>query len=436
MNKPAKPAIRSKALHQKIDKVTTSEPVAAEQISSPKTVDTLTEIAERSSRLFRLYAERLASDDGYQVIDPRTVAATFQQFAQKAAADPASIAKEQFALWGDLALLWQRTASRILFNAQVEPVIEPAQQDKRFKNEAWVANPFFDYMKQYYLLMSRYLQSSVGGVKGLDPHAHHQAQFYTRQFVNAVSPTNFAATNPAVVDATIESGGENLINGLRNLLEDLERGGGRLSLKMTDLAAFKFGENIAASPGKVIFQNELMQLLQYAPSTPEVHRRPLLIVPPWINKFYILDLKPKNSFIKWCTDQGHTVFVISWVNPGAELADKGFTDYQLEGPMAALDAIKRATGEAEANVVGYCIGGTLTASALAYMTATNDRRVASAVPVSEEEPPAGPRPRGAKFRCPPGRSKSTALGSGTAGAFSHLSAIEIPTRKILQCNPW
>jgi polyhydroxyalkanoate synthase len=193
-----------------------------------------------------------------------------------------------------------------------------------------------------------------------------------------MSPTNFTLTNPLVLKTTIAARGENLIRGLRNLFEDIERGGGRLSLKMSDLSAFRFGENIASSPGKVVFQNELMQLIQYAPSTRKVHRRPLLIVPPWINKFYILDLKPKNSFIKWCTDQGHTVFVISWVNPGAELAHKGFSDYLIDGPLAALDATRRATGEAEANVIGYCIGGTLAASALAYMAATKDKRVASA----------------------------------------------------------
>ena len=185
-------------------------------------------------------------------------------------------------------------------------------------------------------------------------------------------------TNPAVLKETIETRGENLINGLRNLVEDLERGGGRLSLKMSDLEAFQFGENIANTPGKVVFQNELMQLIQYAPSTPTVHRRPLLIVPPWINKFYILDLKPKNSFIKWCVDQGHTVFVISWINPGAELAGKQFSDYLLEGPLAAIDAIKQATGEDKINAIGYCIGGTLVASALAYMAATNDKRIAAA----------------------------------------------------------
>ena len=185
-------------------------------------------------------------------------------------------------------------------------------------------------------------------------------------------------TNPAVLSATIEARGENLLKGLRNLVEDLERGGGRLSLKMSDLEAFHFGENIANTPGKVVFQNDLMQLIQYEPSTTAVQRRPLLIVPPWINKFYILDLKPKNSFIKWCVDQGHTVFVISWINPGAELAGKQFSDYLLEGPLAAIDAIKRATGESKINAIGYCIGGTLVASTLAYMAATNNKRIAAA----------------------------------------------------------
>jgi len=199
-------------------------------------------------------------------------------------------------------------------------------------------------VKQHYLLLSRCIESSVRGVKDVDRHTHHKAQFYTRQFVSAFSPTNFALTNPSVLNTTVETRGANLLNGFRNLVEDLERGGGRLSLKMSDLSAFKFGENIAGSPGKVVFQNELMQLIQYAPSTPMVQRRPLLVVPPWINKFYILDLKPKNSFIKWCVDQGHTVFVISWINPGAELADKGFADYLLEGPLLLHDLLREGDG--------------------------------------------------------------------------------------------
>ena len=361
-----------------VAKVARNGLAAAGEMLSPGAVDTLAEIARRSNRLAQLHAERLKSDDGYQVIDQRTVTATFQEVVQKAAADPTPIIKEQFQLWSDLALLWQRTATRILLNAPTEPVIEPAKGDKRFKHETWVENPYFDYLKQSYLLWSRYCQSSVGGIRGVDPHTHRKARFYTRQLVNAVSPTNFAATNPVVIEATTKTRGENLINGFRNYLEDLERGGGRLSMKMADVDAFQFGENIANSPGKVIFQNELMQLIQYAPSTPKVYRRPLLIIPPWINKFYILDLKPKNSLIKWCVDQGHTVFVISWINPGPELAGKEFSDYMLEGPLAAIDAIKQATGETKVNVIGYCIGGTLTACTLAYMAATDDRRIAAA----------------------------------------------------------
>ena len=384
MNKPAKPVGTATASPQEITSPQEIRSGAKSDASppggilSPKTIDDLADIAKRSDRLFQLYIEKLKTDDGYQVIDPKTVAATFQELVQRVEVDPAPIVKEQIALWTDMATLWQRTASRILFNTPVEPVVEPAKQDNRFKNKSWDENPLFDYMKQSYLLLSRYFQSSVRNVKGIDPHTLHQAEFYTRQFVNALSPTNFAATNPDVINKTMETRCENLIAGLRNFIEDLERGGGRLRVKMADNEAFQFGKNIASTPGKVVFQNELIQLIQYEPSTPTVYRRPLLIVPPWINKFYILDLKPKNSFIKWCVDQGHSVFVISWVNPGAELASKAFSDYLLEGPLAAIDAIKRATGEPEVNVIGYCIGGTLTATALAYMAARNDRRVASA----------------------------------------------------------
>ena len=376
MNKPEKPTVQAKPRENE----TAQKPewVTTEKKATAGAVETLTDITNRSANLFQVYREKISSDDGFQVIDPKTVTATFQEIIPKAAMNPAPIIKEQISLCADLAMLWQRTSMRTLFNMPAEPVIVPSKQDKRFKNEAWTENWYFDYVKQHYLLLSRCIESSVRGVKDVDRHTHHKAQFYTRQFVSAFSPTNFALTNPSVLNATVDTRGANLLNGFRNLVEDLERGGGRLSLKMSDLSAFKFGENIAGSPGKVVFQNELMQLIQYAPSTPMVQRRPLLVVPPWINKFYILDLKPKNSFIKWCVDQGHTVFVISWINPGAELADKGFADYLLEGPLQAIDAIKKATGEFDVNVIGYCIGGTLVASMLAYMAATKDRRVASA----------------------------------------------------------
>ena len=233
-------------------------------------------------------------------------------------------------------------------------------------------------IKQGYLLSARCLQTTMRGVDGLDEAKQKRVDFYTRQLVDAMAPTNFALTNPDVLRATAETGGENLLRGFENLLEDLEQGGGQLQVKMADKEAFELGRNVATTPGKVVFQNELIQLIQYAPTTKEVHRRPLLIMPPWINKFYILDLQPKNSFIKWAVDQGNTVFVVSWVNPDERHRNLTWDDYMELGPLAALGAMEQATGERQANVIGYCIGGTLLAATLGYMAATGDDRVASA----------------------------------------------------------
>jgi len=218
----------------------------------------------------------------------------------------------------------------------------------------------------------------VRGVEGLDKKTARKVNFYTRQFVDAIAPSNFIATNPEVLKATLESGGRNLLNGLANLLRDIDASRRTLSITMSDLDAFRVGETIAATLGKVVFQNEMMQLIQYSPLTDEVRRVPLLIVPPWINKFYVLDLRPRNSFIRWAVAQGHTVFVISWVNPDARLAKKSFENYMLQGPIAALDVVKTATGERETNLVGYCLGGTLLAATLAYLAAKGDTRAVSA----------------------------------------------------------
>jgi polyhydroxyalkanoate synthase subunit PhaC len=253
-----------------------------------------------------------------------------------------------------------------------------APKDKRFKHPDWSENAIFDFVKDSYLVAAKSILSAIREIKGMDEASARKVDFYTRQFVDALSPSNFVATNPEVLTATLESGGQNLLRGLENLLVDLERGDGRLAITMTDMQAFRLGENIATTPGKIIYQNELMQLIQYAPSTREARRRPLLIVPPWINKFYVLDLQPKNSFIKWAVDQGHTVFVISWVNPDEKLAEKSFENYMLEGPLAALDAIESATGERSANTIGYCLGGTLLASTAAFLAAKGDNRIASA----------------------------------------------------------
>ena len=253
-----------------------------------------------------------------------------------------------------------------------------APKDKRFKHPEWSENAIFDFVKDSYLVAAKSILSAIRGVKGMDEASARRVDFYTRQFVDALSPSNFVTTNPEVLTATLQSGGQNLLRGLENLLADLERGNGRLAITMTDLKAFRLGENIATTPGKIVYQNELMQLIQYTQSTRGVRRRPLLIVPPWINKFYVLDLQPKNSFIKWAVDQGHTVFAISWVNPDEKLAEKGFENYMLEGPLAALDAIESATGERNVNAIGYCLGGTLLASTAAYLAAKGDDRIASA----------------------------------------------------------
>jgi polyhydroxyalkanoate synthase len=281
-------------------------------------------------------------------------------------------------LWQDYMNLWQATARRMMGH-EAEPVIEPEPEDRRFKDAAWQESNLFDFVKQSYLLTARWLQSTVREVDGLDDKTAKKVDFYTRQFVDAMAPSNFLMTNPEVLRATIETHGENLINGLKNLLTDLERGKGRLDITMTDLEAFEVGKNVAITPGKVVYRNDLIELLQYEPTTKQVAKRPLLVIPPWINKFYILDLREKNSLIRWAVAQGQTVFVVSWVNPDEKLAAKTFEDYMVEGPLAALDAIEQATGEPDANVVGYCLGGTLLASTLAWLEAKRQsKRIASA----------------------------------------------------------
>jgi polyhydroxyalkanoate synthase len=337
----------------------------------------MAELAERSQRLVQEFLTRQA--EGGSVLDPLNIAGAFFEMTQRLMTNPASLVEAQLSLWQDYLRLWQKTTERFLMGgAAPEPVAAPAPGDRRFQDAAWSENALFDYIKQSYLLTARWMQQTVQKVEGLDDKTAKKVDFYTRQFVDAMAPSNFVLTNPEVLRTTIESGGENLLNGLQHLLDDLERGKGRLDIKMTDMEAFEVGRNIAVTPGKVVYQNDLLQLLQYEPTTAEVKRRPLLIMPPWINKYYILDLRPKNSFIRWAVEHGHTVFVVSWVNPDERLAQKRFDDYMLEGPLACLDAMKDATGEDEANLIGYCLGGTLLAATLAYMAAKDDKRVASA----------------------------------------------------------
>lgn len=332
--------------------------------SSPLDEQTLSDIAERSQRLVSDFVSRHATELP-PTADANHIGEAFMAMTAQMMTDPSKVIEAQIGLWQDYMNLWQQTANRMM-GGEATPVIEPDRGDRRFKDDAWSEHAVFDYLKQSYLLTSRCMQSMVNDVEGLDDKTSAKVDFYTRQFIDAMSPSNFAFTNPEVLRTTAESNGENLVKGLQNLLGDLERGDGQLRISMTDEEAFEVGKNIAVTPGEVVFRNEMIELIQYTPSTDTVTKRPLMIVPPWINKFYILDLKPENSFIKWAVDQGHTVFVISWINPGAELRDKNFADYMLDGPLAAIDAIKDATGEDSVNSIGYCIGGTLLAASLAY----------------------------------------------------------------------
>ncbi len=280
------------------------------------------------------------------------------------------IGKAYLDLWG--------SAVRRLAGEQAEPAIAPSPRDKQFNDPEWKSNQFFDFVMQLYLLTTQWAQDLVRNAEGLDPHTRKKAEFYVQQIANALAPSNFVLTNPEVLRETLASSGDNLVRGMKMLAEDIEAGGGTLRIRQSDPSNLVVGVNMATTPGKVIFQNELMQLIQYQPSTENVLRTPLLIVPPWINKFYILDLRPEKSFVKWCVDHGITVFMISWVNPDKRLGSKTFDDYMKEGPLAAMDAIEKATGELKVHTMGYCVGGTLLASTLAWLAEKRRVRVTSA----------------------------------------------------------
>src|SRR5258708_2352714 len=302
---------------------------------------------------------------------------TFSTVADYWLADQTRAAELQMKLGKAYLDLWGSSMRRMV-GEEAPPAIAPAPRDKRFADPEWKSNQFFDFVMQAYLLSTKWANDLVREAEGLDPHTRKKAEFYVQQITNALAPSNFVLTNPEVLRETLASNGDNLVRGMKMLAEDIEAGGGTLRIRQSDPSNLDVGVNMATTPGKVIFQNDLMQLIQYTPTTENVLRTPLLIVPPWINKFYILDLKPEKSYIKWCVDQGITVFVISWVNPDKHLGTKTFDDYMKEGPLAAMDVIERATGEMKVHTAGYCVGGTLLASTLAWLA--EKRRVRAISP--------------------------------------------------------
>ena len=350
----------------------------ADGVNREQAARVLQEVAERASRILNEFGQKqLESGIAAAVKDELGIAKAYMDLYSRLLMDPSALAAASVNFWIDSMRLWQSSWLKML-GREAEPVAQPAKGDARFKDHEWSDNFLFDYIKQSYLIAARHIQHAVAGVKGLPDESQKKIAFFTRQYMDALAPSNFAATNPQVLRETLASGGQNLVKGLANLLADIEKGEGQLRIRMTDEEAFQPGKNVATTPGKVVFQNTLLQLIQYQPSTSEVFRRPLLIIAPWINKYYILDLRESNSFIKWAVDQGHTVFVVSWVNPDAKLAGKGFDDYLTEGALAAMDAALSAVGEKQLNVIGYCLGGTLLGCALAWLAAKGDARVGCA----------------------------------------------------------
>lgn len=330
----------------------------------------------------------MKTQNSFHAFDPRKDSAslfniedmteTFQTALEKLSTQPDKIISASQEYLKSTFQLWQNSLSVLSGQKEtIDEVIEGNIPDNRFKDEMWHKNPFFGYARQSYLLWDRWIKDIATNIEDLDPKTALKIQFYTRQFTDSLSPSNFPWSNPKTVLKTIDSKGMNLIQGINNLLRDFEQGKGQIKIKMVDHEAFRLGENIAATPGKVIFQNELIQIIQYIPTTKTVFQIPVLLIPPCINKFYIYDLRPDNSFVKWLLDRGHTVFMISWVNPDQRLSEKTFEDYVFDGVGSAINTILDLTGEKKINAVGFCIGGNILGSYAAYMADEKNNPLAS-----------------------------------------------------------
>jgi len=369
-------ATKSPAAQTKAESPAAKTAALAEGLEPQLFARNMLTVGMKSQQLLVDFMARMAKREDPGPIDPLNISGAMMALAKAMSEDREAVLTAQTEWWNGFMALWESTARRML-GGEAPVVVEPAPGDRRFKADAWRENEVFDFIKQSYLLTANAMQEMVGKLNGIDEKERARVAFYTRQFADAMAPTNFPLTNPEVLKATISSNGENLVKGLDNLLADIERGQGELSIRQS-ADGFTVGENIATAPGKVVFRNHIMELLQYSPTTDEVYERPLLIFPPWINKFYIIDLRPENSMVRWLVGQGYTVFLVSWVNPDARLAQKGFEDYMRDGVFAALEAVEKATGVKDPNCVGYCIGGTLLAATLAYMAAKGDDRINSA----------------------------------------------------------
>ena len=354
------------------------EPISAPIPNFEKLAQNVSRMMAEGSRVMAAYMKPLETGENPNNAANEMVDAvrSLGKVAEYWLKDPARTLEAQTAISTKFIDLWGNTLRRMT-GEHVEPVVPHDARDKRFADPQWRESPVFDFIRQAYTLTVDWANDMVARDPELDSLERAKAAFYVRQAASALSPSNFVGTNPELLRTTLKEEGENLVRGLHMLAEDIEAGRGSLRLRQSDSTKFVLGENMAITPGKVVWRNDLIELIQYAPTTEKVYRRPLLIVPPWINKFYILDLNPEKSFIKWCVDQGLTVFVVSWVNPDGRHRDKGFDAYMREGIFDSLKAIETITGERQVSTIGYCVGGTLMAVTLAYMAAIGDDRIAS-----------------------------------------------------------
>ncbi|AEV38041.1 polyhydroxyalkanoic acid synthase [Pseudovibrio sp. FO-BEG1] len=340
----------------------------------------LSEIAENGGKALAAYLEPRekgeAATGGTEELN--AVVKTLAEVGNYWMKDPSRAIEAQTKLWSGYMNIWNSTLKRMA-GEDSEPIVAPSNADKRFKDSQWDDNNFFDFIKQMYLQTSNWAEELVEGADELDDHTRHKAGFYVKQISNAMSPSNFILTNPELLRETMSSNGSNLVKGMKLLAEDIKAGHGDLRIRQTDPDKFEVGVNVAVTPGKIVEQNDVCQLIQYTPTTETVLKRPLLIVPPWINKYYILDLNQEKSFIRWAVDQGHTVFVISWINPDEKQAQKSFEHYMRDGILNSLERIRKTTQQSTVNAIGYCVGGTLLAATLAYLARIGEEdRISSA----------------------------------------------------------
>ncbi|MEM7397600.1 MAG: class I poly(R)-hydroxyalkanoic acid synthase [Pseudomonadota bacterium] len=362
------------------DRSTKVDATEQDSVNFDEFAKNMVRLFDQGTKVASSLAERNASNGNspYSISSEVSEAAkTFGSVAQAWATNPGKLAAAQGELLNSYANLWGRSVRKFL-GEEVEPVAEPEPGDNRFKDPGWSENQYFDFWKQAYLITSRWAEDITEKTEGVDDRTRRKAMFYLEQVLSAISPSNNPFTNPEVVRTTLATNAENLVQGMALLAEDIDQSKELLRVSQTDLSAFEVGRDLAITPGKVIFQNDLIQLIQYEPTTEEVSKTPLIIVPPWINKYYILDLKPEKSLVKYAVDQGFTVFMVSWVNPDETLAQKTFEDYMHEGILKAVEIVNRQLGLHHVNVMGYCVGGTLLASTLAYSAAKGDDRIASA----------------------------------------------------------